>query len=514
MQVATNTLSRVIPDDLLTGRPLYAGPFAREVAGHKAAARLSTIRPGQGKLLPNLHEAIRQSGLRDGMTVSFHHHLRNGDFVLNMVMQACAEIGLRDLTVATSSIFPIHAPLVEHIKQGVVSGLEVNYALGPVAEAVSRGLLPRPMIMRSHGGRVRAIEAGELHVDVAFIAAPAADPYGNINGVHGPSACGSLGYATVDAQYADHVVAVTDNLMPYPLYPVSIAQTMVDSIVVVDKIGDSAGIVSGSTRITRDPIGLTIARYAAATIDAAGLVKDGMSFQTGAGGSSLAVAAFLRQYFEERKITASFGMGGITGYFVELLEAGLLRTILDTQCFDLQAVASLLKNANHIEVDCGFYANPWNKGAVVNMLDAVVLGATEVDTDFNVNVSTSSDGMIMGGSGGHSDTAAGAQLSVIVTTSTRTRLPIVRDRVTTVTTPGETIGAIVTERGIAVNPTRPQLERELRARKLPVISIGDLKSQVEALTGKPASAKTGSRVIALVEYRDGSLIDAIYQVES
>ena len=39
------------------------------------------------KLVRSIREAIALSGLKDGMTVSFHHHLRNGDFVLNMVME-------------------------------------------------------------------------------------------------------------------------------------------------------------------------------------------------------------------------------------------------------------------------------------------------------------------------------------------------------------------------------------------------------------------------------------------
>ncbi|HHW18610.1 MAG TPA: citrate lyase subunit alpha [Firmicutes bacterium] len=508
-----NILGRVIPDDVLGNKPLFAGAFARSPQGRKASPPLKAVRPGENKVLASIKEAIKASGLKSGMTISFHHHLRNGDYVLNMVLEACAELGLKDLTVASSSIFPIHAPLVEHIKNGVVTGLDCNYALGPVAEAVTRGLLPRPMIMRTHGGRVRAIESGDLHIDVAFIAAPAADAYGNINGVDGPSACGSLGYAMADAQYADYVVAITDNLMPYPLHPISISQSLVDAVVVVDKIGDPKGIVSGSTRITRDPVGLTIANYAAQVIEAAGLVKEGISFQTGAGGASLAVAAYLRKYMEERHVTGAFGMGGITGYFVELLEAGLLRTILDTQCFDLVAVKSLKRNPNHIEIDAGMYANPWNKGAVVNLLDTVILGATEIDTDFNVNVTTSSDGIIMGGSGGHSDTAAGSKLTIIVTTATRTRLPIVRDRVTTVTTPGETVDVVVTERGICVNPRRQDLIEKLSQRRLPVLAIEELKQQVEDLTGKPAPARTSDRVVALVEYRDGSIIDAVYQVE-
>ena len=64
------------------------------------------------KLVSSVKEAVRLSGLKDGMTISFHHHLRNGDFVLNMVLEAAAELGIKDLTVNASSLFEIHAPLV------------------------------------------------------------------------------------------------------------------------------------------------------------------------------------------------------------------------------------------------------------------------------------------------------------------------------------------------------------------------------------------------------------------
>ena len=196
------------------------------------------------------------------MTISFHHHLRNGDYVLNMVVDAIAKRGIKDLTVAASSIFPIHVPLVDHIRSGVVTGLVTNYMSGPVADAVSKGELKKPAIMQTHGGRPRSIESGDLHIDIAFIAAPTADTYGNINGVYGKSACGTLGYAISDAEYADITVAITDNLVPFPACPIEISQVFVDYVVQVESIGDPKGIVSGTTKITKDPVGLKIAKMA------------------------------------------------------------------------------------------------------------------------------------------------------------------------------------------------------------------------------------------------------------
>ena len=42
---------------------------------------------------------------------------------------------------------------------------------------------------------------------------------------------------------------------------------------------------------------------------------------------------------------------------------------------------------------------------MINRSDVAILSALEVDTDFNVNVMTGSDGVIRGASGGHCDTA-------------------------------------------------------------------------------------------------------------
>ncbi|MDD4568997.1 MAG: citrate lyase subunit alpha, partial [Tepidanaerobacteraceae bacterium] len=409
-------------------------------------------------------------------------------------------------------LFNCHEPLVGHIKNGVVTGIESNYMLGPVAKAISRGILDKPVIMRSHGGRDRAIESGELHIDIAFIAAPTADTYGNINGIEGPSACGSLGYAYSDARYADKVVAITDNLVEYPLTSVSIDQTLVDYVVKVDKIGDPKGIVSGSTNITKDPVGLKIAALAADVIEASGLLSPGLSFQTGAGGTSLAVASFLRDKMREKAIVGSFGHGGITGFFVDLLREGLLKVLLDTQCFDLKSVESLKNDKNHREISSSVYANPHTKGAVVNNLDVMILGATEIDESFNVNVTTGSDGVIMGGSGGHKDAAAGSKLAIVVTNLVRARLPIVVENITTVTTPGETVDVLVTEYGIAVNPRREELQKKLIDFKLPIVDIKGLRKIAYSMCGVPEEIKVNDRIVAIEEYRDGTAIDVIREV--
>lgn len=478
----------------------------------RKAVKLTSVNPHEQKVLDNLEQVFDKLNVNDGMIISFHHHLRNGDHVLNMVVDGLAKRGLTGLTVAASSIFPIHEPLVRHIENGVVTGLVANYISGPVAEAISKGKLKKPAIMQTHGGRARAIESGDLQIDVAFIAAPTADTYGNINGVYGNAACGTLGYAMADAEYADKTVAITDHLVPFPACPIQISQVFVDYVVQVESIGDAKGIVSGTTKITKDPVALIIAKRAAEVIKASGLVKDGMSFQTGAGGTSLAVAAELKDIMQREGVVGSFAAGGVTGYLVEMLEEGLFKTLFDVQCFDLKAISSFRNNSTHQAMSASMYGNPHTKGAVVNCLDIMILGATEIDTKFNVNVTTSSSGMIMGGSGGHSDTAAGAKLSIVVTNLMKARLPIIKDKVTNITTPGESIDVVVTERGIAVNPRRTDLIEKLRHANVPLLTIEELKITAEKITGVPKTVQTLEKIVAVVEYRDGSVIDVVRQV--
>ncbi len=509
-----NSLRRHIPEEINYYKKVipYESPHSLAPLPHKSPGYPGKMLPGQDKLLPNIEEAVRQSGLEDGMTISFHHHFRNGDYILNMVMEVISNMGIKNLKVAASSIFPIHSPLVDHVRNGVVSRISCNYMNGPVAEAMSRGEFKNPVVFRTHGGRDRAIEAGEEKIDVAFVGAPTADLAGNLNGIDGPSACGSLGYCFSDCRHARKVVVITDNLVPYPLVPASIDETFVDYVVKVDRVGDPAGIATGVVKMIRDPLGLYIAQLAAEVIEGSGLLKEGVSFQTGTGGISLAVARFLREKMEKASIAGSFGLGGITAYMAGMLEDGFFRTLLDTQSFDITAIRSIKNNLKHMEISSSRYANPHNKGCAVNSLDVMVLSATEVDVNFNVNVHTMSDGMVIGGSGGNSDTAAGSKLAIVVTPAIRARMPIIVDNVFTLTTPGETIDCVVTDMGIAVNPRRNDLRDNLLAKGLPVKDIHDLQSEIEKLTGKPRNIKTADKAVAVVEYRNGSVIDVIRQL--
>lgn len=462
------------------------------------------------KVVGSLREAISAAGLRDGMTVSFHHHLRSGDYVINMVMNEIAAMGIKNLTVNASSLFDVHAPLAEHIKSGVITKIITDYMSAGLGKYISAGIMEQPVEFMTHGGRPTAIMQGKTPIDVAFVAAPAADGDGNCTGKIGRSACGSLGYAFADAEYAKKTIIITDGLCEKLEEP-SIDGKFVDFVVCADEIGDPRGIVSGTTTITRDPVGLIMARDAADVIKYSGLLKEGFSFQTGAGGASLAAAKFLMDIMLEEKIRGSFGLGGITGYMVDMLRAGCFEELRDVQCFDLKAVESIRTDPRHHEIGAFEYASPANGHAWVNSLDAVILGATEIDTDFNVNVHTDSAGIIMGGSGGHSDTAAGAKLAMVIAPLFRARQPIITDRVNCVSTPGKDIDVLVTQYGIAVNPKSEELRDRLIRAHMPVVSIEELKAKAESLCGVPKALEHGERVVAKVIGRSGEVQDLIYR---
>lgn len=465
------------------------------------------------KICANLEAAIIASGLKDGMTISFHHSFRGGDKAVNLVVDKLAEMGYKNLTLASSSLTDCHAPIVGHIKNGVVSKIYTSGLRGELAEAISAGVLEEPVHIHSHGGRVHLINTGVIKIDVAFIGVPCCDEFGNANGFKGKSRCGSLGYARTDADNANHVVLLTEELVGFPNSPATICQDQVDSIVVVDEIGNASQIGGGATRLTSNPRELLIAKQAASVIEHSGYFKDNFSIQTGSGGASLAVTRFLEDKMVRDGITASFGLGGITATMVDLHEKGLIKKLIDVQCFDSVAAESLGRNPNHVEITANQYANPSSKGAVVDRLDIVILSALEIDTNFNVNVITGSDGVLRGASGGHCDAAAGASLSVIVAPLVRGRIPTLVHNVTNIVTPGQSVDVLVTDHGIAVNPLRPEIAERLTQAGLPVMSIDDLQARAQLLTGEPKAIEFTDRIVGYIHYRDGSIIDVIKQVK-
>ncbi len=315
----------------------------------------------------------------------------------------------------------------------------------------------------------------------------------------------------VDAEFADKVILITDEIAEFPNMPASITQEYVDYVVKVDEIGDPAGIASGATRYTKNPKELKIAEATARVITNLPYYKDGFSFQTGSGGASLAVTRYLKDAMKKDSVKAAFALGGITQPMVELLEDNQIGMLFDVQSFDLVAAESIVKNTKHFEISASQYANPEMKGCRAEQLDYVILSALEIDKSFNVNVMTGSDGVIMGASGGHCDTAASAKVTIVVAPLYRGRLATVVERVTTIITPGHTVDIFVTERGITVNPLRQDLIDQLTEKGFNLVTMDDLYEEVTHLLGKPEPIAFEDRVVAKIEYRDGTIIDTIRQ---
>ena len=512
-----NAVGRDIPDYLLTnGKEVYQGKNYMD-GKYITKASPKTRRyekPQESKVVATIADALRQCNCKDGCTFSFHHHLRNGDYVANMVVAAAVEeLGIKDITVAATSLGSAHDVIADYIEQGIVTGVQTSGIRGRIGDVVSAGKLKTPAIIRSHGGRPRAIEAGEVHIDIAVVAAPTSDCVGNCRGIGGKSNCGSMGYAMMDAKYADYVIVVTDDLVDFPNMPASVEAIDVDAVVVVDSIGDPKKIASAAARISENPRDLMMAENVAKVIASTPYFKDGFSFQTGVGGPSLAANLFLEKYMDERNIKMGWAIGGICGPMVELLKKGKVGKVIDVQDFDLDAVNSINQTPNHFEMSASQYANPANKGAFVNKLDFVVLAALEIDTDFNVNVLTGSDGVLRGAPGGHPDTAAGSKCCVIVTPLTRGRMATVCEHVVTVTTPGDCVDVLVTDYGIAVNPLRPDLIECLDNAGIPHVSIESLKEKAYSLVGRPDDLEWEDKVVAILEARDGTILDVVRKIK-
>jgi len=513
--LAPNAIGRRVPA-AVNGREQtpFAGVAAHRPAGaiHGRSIRSCRDYPADGdKRVATLEEALARAGLADGMVLSTHHHLRDGDAVALRALEAAARMGVKDLLWFPSASFPCHAPVIELLDRGVVHHIEGSLN-GPLGEYCSRGKMRGLGVLRSHGGRYQALQDGEVRVDIAVIAAPSADAFGNCNGVHGRSACGSLGFALADATFAERVIVVTDNLVPFPCVPWQIQGNHVDFVVQVDSIGDPARIVSGTTRITRSPDRLLIADQVARLVRDAGILRDGFSFQAGAGGIALAFVASLARLMREARVKAGFVRGGSTRYLVELLEQGLTDYILDGQTFDLDAVRSMAVNPRHVATSPFTSYNFHGKGCFASLVDVVVLGATEVDLDFNANVVTHSDGRLLHGIGGWQNCLA-AGCTILAVPSFRDRIPVIVDEVTTITGPGELIDVVATERGIAINPRRQDLLAALSGSDLPIRPLAEIQAEVQRLCGgAPQRARLTDRPVAVVKWVDGTLLDTVWQL--
>ncbi|VAX28644.1 Citrate lyase alpha chain [hydrothermal vent metagenome] len=517
MKLVKNAAGRLVPTSVNSEKQIpFKGVNKYKPSGRKYGPPIKSCAdyPLDGnKVVKNLKTALKKAGLQDGMTISTHHHLRNGDALTNILFDTIKSMGVKNIRWFPSASFPVHEHLIKYLDDGTIHHIEGSMN-GPLGRYTSEGKMKGVGILRSHGGRYQSIQDGEVHIDIAVIAAPTADPFGNATGDRGKSACGLLGFALADSEYADNVIVVTDNLIPFPCTPWQIQGNNVDHVVEVESLGDPSKIVSGTTQVTKSPDRLLIAEYVARFLEDSGIMKDGFSFQAGAGGTNLAFALYLKEKMIKKNIKARFIRGGSTKYLVEMLEEGLTDYILDGQTFDLEGIRSMRENSNHINTSPFTSYNFHGKGNFASMLDAVVLGATEVDINFNANVVTHSDGYLLHGIGGWQNCMFGKTV-ILAIPSFRDRIPVIVDEVTTLVAPGELVDVIVTERGIAINPRRKDLLKALKGSELPIRSIKQIYEEVNSICGgKPAKPKVNKdEVIAIIKWVDGTVIDSVFKVE-
>lgn len=115
-----NSVNRELPEDIMNELD-YKGFESTEI-GNPEIQRVAPkvhVSTGDNKVVSSIEDVVKKT-VKDGMTISFHHHFRNGDFVFNKVMRVIIDAGIQDLTLAPSSLTGVMNDMViEAIKKKV-----------------------------------------------------------------------------------------------------------------------------------------------------------------------------------------------------------------------------------------------------------------------------------------------------------------------------------------------------------------------------------------------------------
>src|SRR5210317_1680780 len=111
MKLVKNAAGRMVPTQVnkLKLTP-YKGIGKFKPKGNKAKPPIRTCAdyPDDGnKVVKNLKEALKKAGLKDGMTISTHHHLRNGDLLTNILFDTIKSMGVKNIRWYPSASFPV-----------------------------------------------------------------------------------------------------------------------------------------------------------------------------------------------------------------------------------------------------------------------------------------------------------------------------------------------------------------------------------------------------------------------
>ena len=118
-------------------------PF-KGVAKHQPGGRkysppipVCTDYPADGnKVVKSLEEALHKCGLSNGMTISTHHHLRDGDLISNEVFRIASAMKIKDLVWFPSASFPCNEPVLKYLEDGTINRIEgsMNLSLIHISE--------------------------------------------------------------------------------------------------------------------------------------------------------------------------------------------------------------------------------------------------------------------------------------------------------------------------------------------------------------------------------------------
>lgn len=480
----------------------------------------------ESKVRPSIRAAIERTGLTDGDTISFHHGLRNGDAVMEQVLREIIAMGFKDLALAPTSLFPCQIPVImEAIEQEVVTQIKGGSVRGKLGELIARGGMPEIFETRSHSGRAADIETGQLRVDVAFCAASLSDRFGNCNGWRGKpnSMFGYTSFMVPDARFARKgFVVITDRLVSGVAPFLSIGMQQVTDVVEVESIGDNHGLDSGETVTSKiSPERQRALANIVAVIKALEIRGRKPCVQLGSG---LGLAAI--DHLAREGITIDMMIGGVTADLIAAVNGGLVQQLYNGQCFD-RVAAITMRSMWHATtpMDMFMYGSPY-RAPVTGILDVGLLGAIEVDRHFDVNVTTFSNGIPAKAIGGHTDVARGANVTIVQAPLSRKAFPIVRERVTTVSTPGRSfVDFVMTPEGMIVNETKANANadrnRELAARLarmgVEFLSMDEAIERAAKAAGafpQPVAPAFGDRVVGVVKYLDGTVLDSIREVQN
>ena len=133
-----NAVGRDIPEEILemTGKEVFQGNHYRDGYVYKKDGPYTkcVVNNTQSKLVANIHDVLIKCGIKDGMTLGFHHHFRDGDYIVNMVMEEVHKMGIKDITICAmtrsfliskTEPLPISSPPVSAVRS-VKQSLQVN----------------------------------------------------------------------------------------------------------------------------------------------------------------------------------------------------------------------------------------------------------------------------------------------------------------------------------------------------------------------------------------------------